>query len=409
MMVNKVQALTVMAILFAAGPVAAECADDDEVLVSCRIDGQDAELSVCLSAEEATYRLGPVDDSAELKLVTPLTDLDYRRKEGPGTTIDEIVTFRNNGEEHRIAMGFRNDEESASTGSNEFADLTILRDGNEAETLSCVSETITRAHDLLIPYFTGAGRDTASDGASLPEESINSDSSASEAPVCEKEHNVDTCWSRGVDMERDGDLPGALAQFEMSCDAGIQLAGCYEAGKLYLHNPDLRDYPRAYDRFSRMCQSDDIGGGPYACKFMGWMHHTGIGVERNRDDARYYLSRACFMHNDLTSDAEGCHFLAEHAQQASTGSQAERNMANYVAYLSLAMGCTDGAEGVCTDAGRLLATPGDWQNDCEQAVAESFPEGSCESLLTLDGSYEEYKDLRQQLRHLFLEVADVLP
>lgn len=163
--------------------------------------------------------------------------------------------------------------------------------------------------------------------------------------VCQQEFNVDTCWSAALHIQ-DEDPELALLLYDKSCDFQSQFNGCYEAGRIYLHNPTLRNYARAKERFEVVCEKAGIGFGPYGCKFLGWMYHAGIGVEQNQDRAIEYLSRSCFFSNDLFyTDAEGCHFLAE-----SIRLRRRSWPADYIAYLALSMGCLDRAEGVCKDA-----------------------------------------------------------
>lgn len=54
---------------------------------------------------------------------------------------------------------------------------------------------------------------------------------------CAPEANVDTCWRAGVKAEKRGDAKAALAAYEASCAAGLQISGCYEAGKIYFLKP----------------------------------------------------------------------------------------------------------------------------------------------------------------------------
>lgn len=105
---------------------------------------------------------------------------------------------------------------------------------------------------------------------------------------------------------RGGDLRGALGHYDMSCEAGFNDLGCYEAANLYLQNRQLRDDAKAKERFTHMCDGNDPGRGPYFCKYLGWMHLTATGVRCDLDKAWSRLALACFLHNDADMiDPEG--------------------------------------------------------------------------------------------------------
>ncbi|MEO9516401.1 MAG: hypothetical protein ABJH45_21385 [Paracoccaceae bacterium] len=193
--------------------------------------------------------------------------------------------------------------------------------------------------------------------------------------ICEQRSNLDTCWQLGKTTEPD-DPAAALAHFVRSCDFRSQVWGCYGAGKLYLHNTTVRDNEKAYTAFEIVCNSDDTGSGPYGCKHLGWMHHTGIGATRDPELAYDFLSRACFVHNDLyLIDPEGCHFLAQNIAdtRGTTGT------AQQLAYILLSMGCMDYAEGVCDEAQALYTRAANdgasWIAECDALLTSEFPEG----------------------------------
>lgn len=218
---------------------------------------------------------------------------------------------------------------------------------------------------------------------------------------------MDTCWARRIDAERGGDLRGALEHYDMSCDAQLITAGCYEAGKLYLQKQQLRNYARAKERFTRVCSGDDPGQGPYACKYLGWMYLTGVGAKRDRDMARSFLAKACFLQNDdLLIDPEGCHFLARSISEMRDRSFPTDGNAKYAAYLSLAMACTDNAKTVCDEARTLYerenARRAIWIKDCDAEAARRGPIISCAKLAKIEDDYDAAKAMRRQMRDLFV-------
>ena len=397
------------AILVGLGATATMAKDRsvEQNVLTCRVDGQDRQVSVSISGMEAVYRYGRPGENPELTLTSPLAEVDYRRKSGPGSTFDEVITFANRDTNYRIAAGFRDGVQPDPSAYIPFATLTVSRAGKDVAQLSCNAKTIRRVHDRLLANMREIGRERSSDGETFPNYDIEYPMPARQSAACETDNNVDTCWARGVGAERGGDLRGALEHYDMSCNAGLITAGCYEAGKLYLQKQALRNYPRAKERFSRVCNGDDSGQGPYACKYLGWMYLTGVGTERDRDMARGFLAKACFLQNeDLLIDAEGCHFLAQSILETRDVSASTAGTAKYAAYLSLAMACTDNAKTVCDQARSLYqreaARGAAWIKACDAHAARHGPIASCAQLTTIEEDYDPAKAMRRQMRDLFL-------
>ena len=379
----------------------------EQNVLTCRIDGQDRQASVSISGTDAVYRYGRPGENPELTLTSPLAEVDYRRKSGPGSTFDEVITFENGDTRYRIAAGFRDGAAPDASAYIPFGTLIVSRSGKDVARLSCKPGTIRRIHDRLLANMREIGRERSSDGETFPNYDIEYPLPANQSAACETDNNVDTCWSRGVGAERGGDLRGALEHYDMSCDARLITAGCYEAGKLYLQKQQLRNYPRAKERFGHVCSGDDSGQGPYACKYLGWMYLTGVGAERDRNVARGYLAKACFLQNeDLLIDAEGCHFLARSILEARDGALPTENNAKYAAYLSLAMACTDNATTVCDEARafyqREAARGAAWIKVCDAQAARHGPIESCSKLTTIEEDYDPTKAMRRQMRDLFV-------
>lgn len=395
--------------LWASAAIAAPSPGEDTVL-RCRIAGQDREAAISIAGTRAIYRYGRPGQSPELTLASPLSALDYRREDGPGDTIGEIATFMNGDTAYRFAAGFRDGQAPDPTALHPFGLLTVSRAGKALATLSCRPETIVRVHDRLLAGMRAIGREKGSDGDSLPNYPIDYPPPAAQSPPCKAESNVDSCWSSGVSAARGGDLRGALEHHDKSCAAGLITAGCYEAGKLYLHNRQLRDYARARQRLARVCDGDDPGQGPYACKYLGWMALTGTGVERDPAAARDLLARACFLHNDaLMIDPEGCHFLAQAARETRGRTARDADRADYVAYLALAQGCTDGAETVCAEARalhqRAMAGRAPWITRCDRDARHHGDIESCAGLARNHPDYDVARATRRQLLTLYREEA----
>lgn len=399
----------VSAILTFLGATAAMAKDGatEQNVLTCQIDGQERQASVSIADSEAVYRYGRSGQNPELTLTSPLMRVDYRRKNGPGATIDEIITFANGDTTYRIAAGFRDGVGPDRSAYIPFGTLTVSRAGKQLARLNCRPDTIKRVHDRLLANMREIGRERSSDGETFPNYDIAYPLPAKQSAPCQADNNVDTCWGRGVGAERGGDLRGALEHYDMSCDARLITAGCYEAGKLYLQKQQLRNYERAKERFVRVCNGDDSGQGPYACKYLGWMYLTGVGAERDRDMARGFLAKACFLQNeDLLIDPEGCHFLARSISETRDGSFPTDSDAKYAAYLSLAMACTDNAKTVCDEARafyqRETARGATWIKDCDAKAARHGPIISCAKLAVIEEDYDAAQAMRRQMRDLFV-------
>ena len=403
------RAAMIAACLGTGVPAAAQWKAEETVL-TCRIEGQDRMASISLSGTHAIYRYGRPGQQPELTLSSPLADLDYRREDGAGDTIDEIATFANGDTAYRFAAGFKNGVQPDPSALRAFGLLTVSQAGKVLAKLACSPASIERNPDRLLARMRDSGRERTSDGVSFPNYPIHPPIRAADAPPCKADTNVDTCWSRGVSAARSGDLRGALEHYDKSCDAGIGTMGCYEAGKIYLHIRQLRDYARAKERLARTCSGDDPGQGPYACKYLGWMSFTGTGVPRNLDAAFGYLGKACFFHNDaILIDPEGCHFLGKTALELRGRSQRDAARADHLAYIAFAQGCTDNAKTVCDEARALYrreaARAANWIDLCDSDVGEHGVIGTCAELTTIGEDYDAAQGARRQLASMFRAVS----
>ncbi|HUD95159.1 sel1 repeat family protein [Sphingobium sp.] len=404
--------ISILAVFWTAGALASGSSQEETVL-TCRIQGHDREVSVSIVGTRATYRYGSALLKPEMTLSSPLADLDYRRKNGPGDTIDEIVTFTNGDTAYRITAGFRNGIAPDPSALQPFGTLTVTRTGKTLTALSCRPDSIIRVHDRFLARMREIGRERSSDGESLPNYEIQYPAPANQSPPCKQDFNVDTCWSRGVGAARGGDLRGALGHYDKSCEAGFNELGCYEAGKLYLQNRQLRDYAKAQERFTRVCDGDDPGRGPYACKYLGWMHLTATGVSRDLDKAWSRLALACFLHNDADMiDPEGCHFFAKTVAAVRAAAPNRYARADFLAYVALSQACTDDARTVCDEARALYRTGAGqhapWIKSCDAVVRANRTFSSCEEMARFRGDYETAMATRRNLKAMFLAALNNL-
>ncbi|GAA4252357.1 hypothetical protein [Azospirillum formosense] len=226
---------------------------------------------------------------------------------------------------------------------------------------------------------------------------------------CTPVSNVDSCWEAGVAAEKRGDAKAALAAYQASCDAGFQVGGCYEAGKIYFLNVDLRDYGAAQERMEIVCGSDDVGIGPYACKYLGIIHRKGLTGEPRIDRAFTELSRACFLHNpEPFIDGNGCEVLADSIPDADEmGVDEHVWQPEYIAYLAFAMGCSDDMPGLCDRAlaiySRAEAQSASWLGRCAEDVEVVGFAGQCRELSRAASvvDYDQRQAFRRRLVNMY--------
>lgn len=234
-----------------------------------------------------------------------------------------------------------------------------------------------------------------------------------QSTVCAPEANVDSCWRAGVKANKGGDAKAALAAYEASCAAGLQINGCYEAGKLYFLDPQLRDYGKAKDRLAPVCDGSDPGLAPYACKFVGIIYRKGLSAERSAEQAFAYLSKSCFPRNEPFIDGNGCEILADSVPDADAiGVSDEVWHLGYIAYLALAMGCSDGMPLLCGRAQAIhrtaIAQSARWLARCvEDAQAVGFSDG-CETVVrsASPAQFEQRQLFRRRLVQMFHRATD---
>ena len=150
------RAAIIAACLWAGAPAAAQWKAEETVL-HCRIEGLDRVASISLSATQAIYRYGRPGQKAELTLSSPLAELDYRREDGAGDTIDEIATFANGDTAYRFAAGFKNGAQPDPSALRAFGLLTVSRAGKPLAKLACAPASIERNPDRLLARMRRAG------------------------------------------------------------------------------------------------------------------------------------------------------------------------------------------------------------------------------------------------------------
>ncbi len=256
---------------------------------------------------------------------------------------------------------------------------------------------------LVMLIATSAGSDPAIAGSARG----GAKATAIQAGLgCTRDANVDSCWRAGVQAEKRGDAAAALAAYEASCAAGFQAGGCYEAGKIYFLNATLRNYGRSKDRMLRVCQSDDAGIAPYACKYLGIIYQKGLSVKPQPAQAFSYLARSCFPNGEPLIDGGGCELLAKHVPDADAIEVADEVWhPAYIAYLAFAMGCSDDMPAQCNQATviyqRAVAQSAGWLARCTED-AEAVAWKGCQDMVR-SASVDDY-EARQAFRRAMVRV-----
>ncbi|MGV0908569.1 hypothetical protein [Martelella sp. FOR1707] len=262
---------------------------------------------------------------------------------------------------------------------------------------------------ILVAFLMMTGAVATGASAAEPRQSARVSMGEQTILDCTPDANVDSCWEAGVAAEKHGDAQAALAAYEASFNAGFQVGGCYEAGKIYFLNVALRDYEAAQERMESVCESDDVGIGPYACKYLGIIYRNGLTGEPQTDRAFAELSRACFLHNPAPFiDGNGCEILADSIPGADEmGVDAEIWQPEYIAYLAYVMGCSDDMPALCDRAleihRRAVAQSARWLGRCAEDVeAVGFP-GQCEDLSRAASvaDYEQRQTFRRRLVSMY--------
>ncbi|MFC0205771.1 SEL1-like repeat protein [Novosphingobium soli] len=230
---------------------------------------------------------------------------------------------------------------------------------------------------------------------------------------CSQDANVDTCWRAGVQAEKLGNAEAALAAYEASCTAGFQVGGCYEAGKIYFLNPRLRDYGRSKAKMAQVCESDDVGVAPYACKYLGIIYQKGLSVTPRPERAFGYFAKACFPRGEPFIDGSGCELLGNHIPDANAmGVVGDLWQPDYIAYLAFAMGCSDRMPAQCNQAGvihrRAVAQSADWLARCAEDAAAVQSLERCEDIvrLALADDYDTRQAFRRGMVRMFHRATD---
>lgn len=123
----------------------AQCSVGETEFASCQIKGKKTQVSVCYTADVATYRFGKRDAAPDLVLTVPIVRLDYWPWPGIGRDISESVSFANNGYAYELSVGFERqfEGEPQSDGPRHFGQLTVMQGNKILSVMACQPETVS--------------------------------------------------------------------------------------------------------------------------------------------------------------------------------------------------------------------------------------------------------------------------
>lgn len=134
-----------LAVLACTSPAFAQCPDGAETFLSCRIEGSDKRLQVCLVGQTLTYRFGP-PGAPELALAAPVTAAGYTPWPGIGRTIYEEVTFRSGDFRYVVFGGIERDHDATTEEiiPTRFGGVSVFLGADESPlaAFSCARDTV---------------------------------------------------------------------------------------------------------------------------------------------------------------------------------------------------------------------------------------------------------------------------
>lgn len=139
------KAVFVAVALLAPQVVWAQCSPGETEFASCQIKGRKTQVSVCYTAETATYRYGMRNAAPDLVLSVPIEKLDYAPWPGIGRDILESVSFDNKGYTYDLTVGFERlfEGEAHSDGPRHFGQLTVTQGNKILSVMACLPETVS--------------------------------------------------------------------------------------------------------------------------------------------------------------------------------------------------------------------------------------------------------------------------
>ncbi|MEP5760034.1 MAG: hypothetical protein ABJ327_12150 [Litoreibacter sp.] len=134
----------IMFLIASSGIAYADCGPDQQVFLSCQVEGRDTQLDVCFDAERVTYNYGPAN-SPELVLSELVKTVAYTPWPGAGSTVWEEVAFTNAdyiyttfGAIHRIIPNDPDDEIEVRYSGG----VIVMQDDDTIARLYCAPDTV---------------------------------------------------------------------------------------------------------------------------------------------------------------------------------------------------------------------------------------------------------------------------
>ena len=142
------KAFFVAAALLVPQGVWAQCIPGETEFASCQIKGKKTQVSVCYTADTATYRFGKRNAAPDLALSVPIVELAYTPWPGIGRDIWESVSFDNKGYTYELSVGFERmfEGEAQSDGPRHFGQLTVTQGTKILSVMACQPETVSYSY-----------------------------------------------------------------------------------------------------------------------------------------------------------------------------------------------------------------------------------------------------------------------
>lgn len=241
---------------------------------------------------------------------------------------------------------------------------------------------------------------------------------------------ANTCVSLAEALTLSGENNAAMNVYARACEYQIKhtsgrltdVSICYDAVKFSL--TQKLKYADALIWSDFACRSEDIGLSPYACKLLGNIYASGLGVEENPQEAGIAYQNGCFHPFVKTTDGESCikyaTILLQSQDQLKRTGQSEftlpedeydetQSPERIVAEASRAydMGCMDNIEQACQLNRKLLD---DWSkgqyphNRAHCRVQNDLGSISSEKICREFSFYQAAGQLKEQRRQTKLEV-----
>ena len=130
--------------MFLTTAAQAGCLQEQDIFMSCQIEGRNTEVVVCYNDHLASYSYGPIGGVPDLYLSEFIENLDYEPLSGAGSTVAESVTFYNESYSYQVVSGFNRPATGDGTARDyqSFGVVEVAQDGASINELQCMPDTV---------------------------------------------------------------------------------------------------------------------------------------------------------------------------------------------------------------------------------------------------------------------------